>query len=142
MDTSKIARINKSINLNKRPILKKILEHSEPLQENVVDFIEKTENFKEIMVGIIEASGKDAARLAGAVMNSAFEVPAQIVKLECIQDALVEIRQKLIDMPVEDLYKVYTSSSPAAIAIENVKTKLDDAIENFQKEQCKKIFLD
>ena len=137
MQTSKIERINKSFNLSNRPILKKILENSEPLQGNVVDFIEKTENFKENMVGIIKASGKDLARLAGAAMNSAIEVPVQIVKLECIQDVLIEIRQKLETMPVEDLYKVYTSSSPIAIAIEGVKVKIDNAINEFLSEQCK-----
>lgn len=138
MSISNIERIDQSISLNNRPIFKKILENSEPLQSNVVDFIEKIENYKENMVGIIKASGKDVARLAGAVMNSAIEVPVQLVKLKCIQEVLVKIREKLENMPVEDLYKVYTASSPIAIVITGVKTKIDDAINEFLSDQCTK----
>jgi len=137
MNNSKIERIEKSISLNNRPIFKKILENSEPLQSNVVDFIEKIENYKENIVDIIKASGKDVAMLAGAAMNSAIEVPVQLVKLKCLQDVLVEIKSKLENMPVKELYKVYTASSPIAIVITGVKTKIDDAINEFLSEQCK-----
>lgn len=137
MAEPKMDTISSALTLENRPILKKIFESSEPLQDNMVELIEKVENYKKKLVGIITASGKDVARLAGAVLNSAVEVPVELVKLQCIQSFLDEIQQKLEDMPVEDLYKVYTSSSPIAIAVGGVKTKIDDAINEFLSEQCK-----
>ena len=110
---------------------------SSDLKTNIVTLIEKKNAYTNAISGIIDATKNDIARLSGAVLNSALSIPLDLVKLECIQDTLAEIQEKLKTMPVEDLYKVYTSSSPPAIAIAGVKTQIDDAINDFLNDQCK-----
>jgi hypothetical protein len=107
------------------------------LNENIATLIEKKNAYTYAISEIIKATKKDIARLSGAVLNSALSIPLDLLKLECIQDTLGEIQEKLKTMPVEDLYKVYTSSSPSAIAIAGVKTQIDDAINDFLNDQCK-----
>jgi len=122
--------------LEKRPILKKIFNTSKPLQENVIKLIEQKKLYETKLIGIIDSAKNDLARLAGVALNSTISIPLDLVKLECIQTVLDNIKTKLDEMPVEDLYKVYTSSSPAAIAVDRVKTKVDDAMNNYLKDQC------
>ena len=109
---------------------------SSDLKTNIVTLIEKKNAYTNAISGIMDATKNDIARLSGEVLNSALSIPLDLLKLECIQDTLAEIQEKLKTMPVEDLYKVYTSSSPAAIAIAGVKTQIDDSINGLLNEQC------
>jgi len=106
------------------------------LNENITTLIEKKNAYTKTIEEIIDATKNDIARLSGAVLNSALDIPLDLLKLECIQDTLDKIQDKLAGMPVEALYKVYTSSSPAAIAIAGAKTQIDDAINDFLNDQC------
>jgi hypothetical protein len=110
---------------------------SSGLKTNIVTLIEKKNAYTNAISGIMDATKNDIARLSGEVLNSALSIPLDLLKLECIQDTLGEIQKKLAGMPVEDLYKVYTSSSPAAIAIAGAKTQIDNAINGLLNEQCK-----
>ena len=107
------------------------------LNENIATLIKKKNAYTYAISGIIKATKKDIARLSGAVLNSALSIPLDLLKLECIQYILDEIQKKLDRMPVEALYKVYTSSFPPAIFIAGVKTKIDNAINDFLNDQCK-----
>jgi hypothetical protein len=106
------------------------------LNENIATLIEKKLAYTKTITEIIDATKNDIARLSGAVLNSALDIPLDLVKLKCIQETLDKIQDKLAGMPVEALYKVYTSSFPAAIAIAGAKTQIDNAINDFLNDQC------
>lgn len=131
--------LNKDELSNMQSFLKLIINQpsSSDLKTNIVTLIEKKNAYTKTIEEIIDATKNDIARLSGAVLNSALDIPLDLVKLKCIQETLDKIQEKLKTMPVEDLYKVYTSSSPPAIAIAGVKTQIDDAINDFLNDQCK-----
>jgi hypothetical protein len=132
--------LNKDELSNMQSFLKFIITNQETpsaLNENIATLIEKKNAYTNAITGIRDATKNDIARLSGAVLNSALSIPLDLLKLECIQDTLGEIQEKLKAMPVEHLYKVYTSSSPSAIAIAGVKTQIDDAINDLLNDQCK-----